>query len=153
MRISGFQPFVETSITRRPMQDIQPASEDSAACNSSGSLAESIFSEMNLSCWTSLLSQVEPCNGVSAEMDFSMAGTAKYDEIFFDISSKGTARLNVMDLEILGSPASLTSPAITGACGRRTAKAPAVSAGKLQPAEPREGSWCRTAEFSDARFI
>ena len=41
-----------------------------------------------------------------------MAGTAKYDEIFFDITSQGTARLNVMDLEILRSPASLTSPAI-----------------------------------------
>ena len=41
-----------------------------------------------------------------------MAGTAKYDEIFFDITSQGTARLNVMDLEILGSIASLTSPAI-----------------------------------------
>ncbi len=60
----------------------------------------------------SLLSQVEPCNGVSMEMDFSMAGTAKYDEIFFDITSQGTARLNVMDLEILGSPASLASPAV-----------------------------------------
>jgi hypothetical protein len=45
-------------------------------------------------------------------MDFSMAGTAKCDEIFFDITSQGTAGLNVMDLEILGSPALLTSPAI-----------------------------------------
>jgi hypothetical protein len=77
------------------------------------SLSRLKVGEMNLSCWTSLLSQVEPCNGVGVEMDFSMAGTAKYDEIFFDITSKGTARLNVMDLEILGSPASLTSPAIT----------------------------------------
>jgi hypothetical protein len=45
-------------------------------------------------------------------MDFSMAGTAKYDEIFFGITSQGTARLNVMDLESLGTSASLASPAI-----------------------------------------
>ena len=45
-------------------------------------------------------------------MDFSMAGTAKYDEIFFDITSQGTARLNVMDLEIFGTSTSLAWPAI-----------------------------------------
>jgi hypothetical protein len=45
-------------------------------------------------------------------MDLPMAYVAKGNEIFFHIASQGTARLNVMDLEILGSPASLTSPAI-----------------------------------------
>ena len=34
-----------------------------------------------------------------------------------------------------------------GACGQHTANAAAVSAEKLQPAEPRAGSWRRTPEF------
>ncbi len=59
-----------------------------------------------------MLSQLEPCNGVSVDMDFSMAGTAKYDEIFCGITSQGTARLNVMNLEIFGTSASLASPAV-----------------------------------------
>jgi len=41
-----------------------------------------------------------------------MAYTAKCDEIFFHIPSQQTARLDVMDLEIFGTPASLASPAI-----------------------------------------
>jgi hypothetical protein len=46
-------------------------------------------------------------------MDFSMAPTAKGDEIFFRIASQMAARLNVVDLQILGTSASLASPAIT----------------------------------------
>jgi hypothetical protein len=45
-------------------------------------------------------------------MDFPMAYVAKGNEIFFHIASLKASRLNVMDLEILGSPAPLTSPAI-----------------------------------------
>ena len=46
------------------------------------------------------------------EMDFSMADTAKGDEIFLHIPSQETARLNVMDLEIFGTSALLASPAV-----------------------------------------
>jgi hypothetical protein len=46
------------------------------------------------------------------EMDFSMAPTAKGDEIFFHIPSQKASRLNVMDLEFFGTSASLASPAI-----------------------------------------
>jgi hypothetical protein len=46
------------------------------------------------------------------EMDFSMAPTAKGDEIFFHIPSQKASRLKVMDLEIFGTSASLASPAI-----------------------------------------
>jgi hypothetical protein len=45
-------------------------------------------------------------------MDFSMTHTAKGYEIFFHIASQPAARLHVMDLEILGTSASLASPAI-----------------------------------------
>jgi len=46
-------------------------------------------------------------------MDLPMAGTAKGDEVFFHIASQKAARLNMMELEILGAPAPLASPAIT----------------------------------------
>lgn len=59
-----------------------------------------------------LLLQVEPCKSLGAEMDLSMAYTAKRDEIFFYIACQEAPRLNVMDLEILGTSASLASPAI-----------------------------------------
>jgi hypothetical protein len=45
-------------------------------------------------------------------MDFSMAPTAKRDEILFHIPSQQASQLNVMDLQILGASASLASPAI-----------------------------------------
>jgi hypothetical protein len=45
-------------------------------------------------------------------MDFSMAGTAKRNEIFFYIASQDAPRLNVMDLEISATAASLASPAV-----------------------------------------
>jgi hypothetical protein len=45
-------------------------------------------------------------------MDFSMARAATGDEIFFRIASQNASRLNVMDLQILGTSASLASPAI-----------------------------------------
>ena len=41
-----------------------------------------------------------------------MAYTAKGDEIFFHIASQTTSLLDVMDLEIFGTSASLASPAI-----------------------------------------
>ncbi|MFZ3329590.1 MAG: hypothetical protein WA197_03085 [Candidatus Acidiferrales bacterium] len=41
-----------------------------------------------------------------------MADITQGDEILFHISPKMASRLNVMDLEILGSSASLASPAI-----------------------------------------
>ena len=41
-----------------------------------------------------------------------MAYAAKGDEIFFHIPSQQASRLNVMDLQILGTSASLASPAI-----------------------------------------
>jgi hypothetical protein len=45
-------------------------------------------------------------------MDFSMAYTAKGDEIFFHIVSHMAWRPKMMDLEIFGTSASLTSPTI-----------------------------------------
>jgi hypothetical protein len=45
-------------------------------------------------------------------MDFSMTHTAKSYEIFFHIASQTTSLLNVMDLEIFRTSASLASPAI-----------------------------------------
>ena len=45
-------------------------------------------------------------------MDFSMADTAKGYEIFFHIPSQQASRLHMMDLQILGTSASLASPAI-----------------------------------------
>jgi hypothetical protein len=59
-----------------------------------------------------LFSQVEPCNNMGTEMDFSMAQTAKGDEIFVHIVSEMASRLQMMYLKTLGTPASLTSPAI-----------------------------------------
>jgi hypothetical protein len=59
-----------------------------------------------------LLSQVEPCKNLGTEMDFSMTHTAKSYEIFFHIASQTTSLLDVMDLEILRTSASLASPAI-----------------------------------------
>ena len=41
-----------------------------------------------------------------------MAPTAKSDKIFFHIPSQVASRLHVMDLQILGTSASLASPAI-----------------------------------------
>ena len=41
-----------------------------------------------------------------------MADAAKGDEIFFHVASQKASRLNVMDLEIFGTSASLASPAI-----------------------------------------
>ena len=41
-----------------------------------------------------------------------MTSVAKSNEIFFDISSKTATRLPMMDLQILGTSTSLTSPAI-----------------------------------------
>jgi hypothetical protein len=46
------------------------------------------------------------------EMDFSMAPTAQGEEIFFHIPSQQASQLNVMDLEVFGSSASLASPTI-----------------------------------------
>jgi hypothetical protein len=46
------------------------------------------------------------------EMDFSMTHTAKSYEIFFHIASQTTSLLDVMDLEIFRTSASLASPAI-----------------------------------------
>jgi len=45
-------------------------------------------------------------------MDLPMAGTAKSDEIFFHVVSQSAARLDMMNLEIFGTSASLASPAI-----------------------------------------
>ena len=45
-------------------------------------------------------------------MDFSMASTAKRNEIFFHIASQMASRLHMMNLEIFGTSASLASPAI-----------------------------------------
>jgi hypothetical protein len=59
-----------------------------------------------------MLSQFEPCKSLGTEMDFSMTSTAHGDEIFFRIASQKASRLNVMDLEIFGTTASLASPAI-----------------------------------------
>ena len=41
-----------------------------------------------------------------------MTYVAKGDEMFLHIATQNASRLNMMDLEILGSPASLTSPAV-----------------------------------------
>jgi hypothetical protein len=59
-----------------------------------------------------MLSRVEPCKSLGTEMDFSMAPTAKGDEIFFHIPSQKAARLHVMNLKIFGTSASLAAPAI-----------------------------------------
>jgi hypothetical protein len=45
-------------------------------------------------------------------MNFSMAYAAKGDEIFFHIASQTTSLVDVMDLEIFRTSASLASPAI-----------------------------------------
>jgi hypothetical protein len=45
-------------------------------------------------------------------MDFSMAYAAKGDEIFFHIASQKASRLDMMDLETLGTSASLAPPTI-----------------------------------------
>ena len=45
-------------------------------------------------------------------MDFSMTYVTKRNEIFFHIVSQVASRLNVMDLEIFGTSASLASPPI-----------------------------------------
>jgi hypothetical protein len=59
-----------------------------------------------------MLLQVEPCKNLGTEMDFSMTHTAKSYEIFFHIASQTTSLLDVMDLEIFRTSASLASPAI-----------------------------------------
>jgi len=59
-----------------------------------------------------LLSQVDSSKSLSTETDFSTACGANGDEIFFHLPSEQASRLNVMDLQILGTSASLVSPAI-----------------------------------------
>jgi hypothetical protein len=59
-----------------------------------------------------LCSQLELCKILGTEMDFSMTHTAKSYEIFFHVASQMTSRLDVMNLEILGTSTSLASPAI-----------------------------------------
>ena len=56
--------------------------------------------------------QVEPRDSRDMEMDFSMASTAKRNEIFFHITSQMASRLQMMDLKIFGTSASLASPTI-----------------------------------------
>jgi hypothetical protein len=46
------------------------------------------------------------------EMDLPVACTAKCDEILFHIASQTTSLVDVMDLEIFRTSASLASPAI-----------------------------------------
>jgi hypothetical protein len=46
------------------------------------------------------------------EVDFSMAYAAKGDEIFFHIPSEVAALLQMMNLQLCRTPASLASPAI-----------------------------------------
>jgi hypothetical protein len=41
-----------------------------------------------------------------------MASTAQGDKVFLHIASQKASRLKMMDLEIIGSPTSLASPAI-----------------------------------------
>jgi hypothetical protein len=50
---------------------------------------------------------------LASEMDFSVTYAAQGDEILFHIASQQAARLHVMDVQILGTSASLASPAIT----------------------------------------
>jgi hypothetical protein len=54
------------------------------------------------------------------EMNLPMAGTAKGDEILFQIPSQKASRLPVMDLKISRNAASLASPPI--ACEHLLAK-------------------------------
>ncbi len=49
---------------------------------------------------------------VPSPMELPMAYTAQGDEIFIRIASQKATRLNVMDLQILGTSASLAAPAI-----------------------------------------
>jgi hypothetical protein len=58
------------------------------------------------------LLQVEPCESLDIEVDFSMAYAAKGDEIFFHIPSQLAALLHMMNLQICRTPTSLASPAI-----------------------------------------
>jgi hypothetical protein len=46
-------------------------------------------------------------------MDFSVANATKGNEVFFHVVSQPASWLHVMDLEVLGTTASLTSPAVT----------------------------------------
>jgi hypothetical protein len=59
-----------------------------------------------------LLSQVEPCENLGTEMNFSTTHPAKSYEIFFHVASQTTSLLDALDLEIFRTPASLASPAI-----------------------------------------
>ena len=59
-----------------------------------------------------MLSQVEPCENLGTEMDFSTTHTAKSYEIFFHIASQTTSLLDTMDLESFRTSASLAAPAI-----------------------------------------
>jgi hypothetical protein len=68
-------------------------------------------------------------------MDFTMAYIAKGNEIFFHIASLKASRLNVMNLEIFGTSASLTSPAV---------------ALKHLPAKPLPAALSRDARSHDA---
>ena len=49
---------------------------------------------------------------VPSPMELPMAYTAQGDDIFIRIASQKATRLNVMDLQILGTSASLAAPAI-----------------------------------------
>jgi hypothetical protein len=74
-------------------------------------LCESAFLQFQ-SIITSLAS-FEPRETYSSEMDLPMAHTAKGDEIFFHIPSQKAARLNMMNLQIFGTSASLAPPPIS----------------------------------------
>ena len=57
-------------------------------------------------------SKAESPNTLGKKMHFTVAHVAKGDEIFFDIISEKASRLNVVDLKILGTSASLAPPTI-----------------------------------------
>jgi hypothetical protein len=49
---------------------------------------------------------------LAMEMDLPMAWIAKRDQVLFHIASQTASRVNMMDLKILRTSASLASPAI-----------------------------------------
>jgi hypothetical protein len=83
-----------------------------------------------------LISQVDSSKSLSTETDFSMACAANGDEIFFHIPSQQDSRLNVMDLQILGTSTSLASPAI--ALGHLLAKRVIGIPVQAKPSSPRD---------------
>jgi len=58
------------------------------------------------------LGNAESPKTLGKKMRFTVAYIAKGDEIFFDIVSENASRLNVVHVKILGTSASLASPAI-----------------------------------------